>query len=137
MLVKKGSKSSPGREQGVSLPKHPSPNPAYAAWGAPDGGAVVWTYKQGKQFVGYRFNTNGRRVWRLCDSQRSPAEIATEFRSQTGRTESEAAEFLTRLLSLGIVVAGSYVVPVGNFPKATPGGWYRPRLGKEEEEGNS
>ena len=132
MLIRKSSSDkttdSASSANRFKLPDHPNHNPAYRAWTTFEEDVVLWTYKQDQQFAGYRFNSNGRRIWQMCDGTRSAGEIATEYRGQTGRTTEEAATFLDKLRKLGIVVTGGYVVSAGAFPTPPEGGSYHPIL---------
>jgi hypothetical protein len=128
-LLRKSGSAPPSRAaKRFGLPAHPSHNPAYRAWGTPDDGVVVWTYKDGKRFVGYRFNSAGRFVWRLCDGSGPVTEVAQAYAAQTKRAPQEATEFVENLLKAGVLAAGGYVVPAGSFPKPAPGGSYHPRI---------
>jgi hypothetical protein len=128
LLRKSGSTLSFTAAVPCTLPAHPSQNPAYRAWATPDDGAVVWTYKDAKRFVGYRFNAAGRFIWRLCDGTKPVTEVAKAYAAQTRRTSQEAMEFVASLLGLGVLAAGGYVVPVGDFPKLLPGSSYHARI---------
>ncbi len=116
------------------LPDVPSQNPAYMATATDDGGLAIWTRRPGSDFVGFRLNANGRIVWRLCDGNRRPAEIAAEFARQTGRPAGEGAAFLEKLMQLGIIASGAHVVPGEGFPRPPEGGAYRLRIEPGEGE---
>ena len=120
-------------ENMLNLSKHPSPNPAFGAWETKDGGVVLWTHRPHSKLVSYRLNANGRRVWRLCDSKRPIDQIADEYNRKTGREKSEARTFLGELTDKSILVAGGFVVLARDFPKALPGGWYRPVINSEDK----
>lgn len=128
LLRKSGSAPLSRTTERRALPVHPSHNPAYRAWGTPDDGAVVWTYKDGKRFVGYRFNAAGRFVWRLCDGTSPVTQVAQAYAAETKRAPQEATDFVASLLKTGVLAAGGYVVPAGNFPTPRPGGSYHPRI---------
>jgi hypothetical protein len=74
---------------------------------------AVWTFRDGKSFLGYSLNPRGKQVWLLCDGTRSEAVICREYARHTGHPEREAAQFLRQLLDLGVVVRGGYVVLAG------------------------
>ena len=128
LLRKSGSAPPPGAAVRCWLPLHPSQNPAYRAWATPDDGVVVWTYKDAKRFVGYRFNAAGRFIWRLCDGTKPVTELAQAYAAQTRRASQEATDFVASLLKAGVLAAGGYVVPVGSFPRLLPGSSYRARI---------
>lgn len=114
----------------ITLPAKPNHNPGFCARRTAEGGAVVWTYQGGKNFVGYRFNGNGLRIWRLGDGTRTAEEITKAYAIQTGRDQGEAAAFLAQLLKLGILASGGYVdvVVAGDSPSPPAGAYYPPGI---------
>jgi hypothetical protein len=54
----------------------------------------------------------------LCDGRRSKEEIGVIYQTTTGRSGTEAIDFLKSLIVLGPVVVGGYVVAKGTFPLA-------------------
>ena len=117
--------SSPGDSaSSVRLPDMPSQNPAYRGWLSRDGGILLSTRTPKGQLLAYGVNSNGRKIWSLCDGARTPDKIVSEYSRQSGRLEAEATAFLAALMKLGVVVAGCHIVPTGNFPRPPSGGCY-------------
>jgi hypothetical protein len=119
---------SSGTAARFRLPEHPNQNPAYRAWATPDQGVVVWTQQEDRKFTGYRFNANGRCVWRLCDGTRPAKQVTADYAAQTGRKEEEATDFLDQLQKLGVVVCGGYIRTSGAFPTPPEGASYHARI---------
>jgi len=108
----------------VRLPGYPSHRPGFSARGLQDGGLLLWVRDSDGVTTGYRLNANGRAIWALCDGRRSKEEIGAIYQTRTGRSGTEAIDFLKSLIVFGPVVVGGYVVTKGTFPRAPEDGGY-------------
>jgi len=121
----------------IKLPDMPSHNPAYRGWSTPDGGLLLSTQTDKMQTLAYGMNSNGRSIWSLCDGTITPEAVASQYEENTGRLGAEAAEFLAKMMDLGVVVAGYHVVPAGRFPRPPAGGCYHTQTARNQDEGAS
>lgn len=124
-------KSVSNNDKTFKLPELPNQNPGYRAWHTKDDGIILWTYQK-DQFIGYKLNRKGRDVWRLCNGRRTESQILDAYILKNGSGMDEAKYFLSKMIEIGIVVSGAYIVVDSKFPKVQPGACYHSRVTEDD-----